>query len=176
MVEATVAVTQPVVLVASAVDVDRHAVDTRTGKGVHHLLVEGVAIGHQSPLEAAALNLTAALHNVASHERLAAHGVDEHRCRVDMSGNLVEHLEEIAQRHLGGSKVFGTVAAAMPAGKVAAQRAFPEELPQGMLTAQALILQPCRLKCYFLRAIHCGHKDKQKISKHHQRESRFFFT
>ena len=47
--------------------------------------------------------------------------------RVDVRPDLVHHAEEVGHRHVGHEGRDATIAAAVPAGHVAAQRALPEE-------------------------------------------------
>ena len=47
--------------------------------------------------------------------------------RIDVRPDLVHHAEEVGHRHVGHEGRDATIAAAVPAGHVAAQRALPEE-------------------------------------------------
>ena len=96
---------------------------------------QGHAVGHHAPRIAAARNLGAGLFEVPANQHFAAREDNQHIGGIDVRRNLlVEHLQEVGQRHIRNAGVHAAVAAAMAARKVAAQRTLPKERIETVLT------------------------------------------
>ena len=124
--EAVAVATHPVVIVLKAVQADGgrpHAGSQQPRQP----LGEKQSVGDDAPGKFAAVKLAATGLNVRAHKRLATGEDDEHLVRVDVRPDLVHHAEEVGHRHVGHEGRDATIAAAVPAGHVAAQRALPEE-------------------------------------------------
>ena len=84
-----------------------------------------VIVNH-SPRKTFGINRCSALLQVGTHQRLAARYDDENLVWIDIWRNLVEHAEEVAERHIALCGGGATVATAVATVEVASQRTLPE--------------------------------------------------
>ena len=91
----------------------------------------GEPVRHHAPRVAAFLDFLAAFLEVGAHQRFAAGNHHDKVFRVDMRGQLVQYAHEVFARHVGDG-VLDAVAAAVQTVQVAAERAFPEKVREGV--------------------------------------------
>ena len=117
-----------IVLALEAVEADRDAPQTGVDEPLQTLLGEGQTVGDQAPRIAAAGDLAPGEFQILAQEDLAAGKNDQHGSGVDMRRDLlVEHAEEIVERHVLHAGVDAAIAAAMTAREVAPEGTLPKE-------------------------------------------------
>lgn len=129
------------VVVGEPVERDGDRMEPRAQQRIEAPGVERHAVRNHAPRIFAPVELASDPFEVAAHEHLAAREDDEHLVRVDMGRDLrIEHTEEVRGGHIRRSGLRAAVASAVPAGEVAAQRAFPEERTQ-FVAGDAVVLE-----------------------------------
>ena len=123
----------PGVLFPEAVEADGGGVDAAGKQAVETPAVEQDAVGDHAPGVFALVEFFPDFLQVTPHERLAAGEDDERGMGIDVRGEAVDYAQEIGSGHVLELGTDAAVAATMQARRVAAQRAFPEKLPEPVL-------------------------------------------
>lgn len=132
MFEALSMAAHPVMVIFEAVEADGDGAQAILAQLVEFLFGEQHAVGHHAPHEAFFGDFAATFGQIATHERFAARSDDHHARRIMAGPDVVEHFQEISDRHVGSLRECTAVATAMTAVEVAAQGAFPKQLSQLM--------------------------------------------
>lgn len=116
-----------------SVDADRHRTQPRSHERGKTFARESQAVGDHTPHISATRDLLAGAFQIVAHEHLAAREYDKHLLRGDMRRDLlIEHMQEIVERHILLGNICPAVAAAMAARQITPQRALPKERRQAM--------------------------------------------
>ena len=120
-----------VVAFLEAVEANRE----RAQPGIQQLGVafgrHGKAVADHSPGVAALLDFHAAFFEVLTHQGFAAGNHYDKVLRVDVRGEFIQHAHEVFAGHVGDG-IFHAVATAVQTVQVAAERAFPEKVSEGV--------------------------------------------
>ena len=123
-----------VVFAFEAVETDRNAAQSGVEQASQARFGQGHAVGDHAPRIAAAGDFGSGTLQIVAHQHLAARKDNQHLGGIDMGRDLlVEHLQEVFERHVGHTGVHAAVAAAVTARKVAAQRTLPKERREPVL-------------------------------------------
>ena len=144
--EALFVTTHPVVRLFQAVETDAHRVDARLQESLPTLWCEMKPIGHHSPREPLFVNGPSAYLEIAPHQGFAARDNHKHLVGICLLSNTVEYTQKVFLGHVLVFWKHLTVATAMAASQVAAERALPEELPERVLLAGDCLLSPPELE------------------------------
>ena len=117
--------------ILKAVETDRNGSQPRIHQTSQAVGVERQTVGHHPPGIAPAGNLPAGFLQIAAHEHLSAGKDQQNIFRAVVGRNLlIEHLQEIRQRHVRHAGIDPTVAAAVTARQITTQRTLPKERTQ----------------------------------------------
>lgn len=117
-----------------AVETHRHRAQAGIHQAAQPRVVEGHAVGHHTPRIAPAGHFGPRDLQIGPHEHLASRKDKQHAAGIDMGRDLlVQHPQEILQRHILHPRIDTAVAAAMTAGQITAKRTLPEECTQPVL-------------------------------------------
>ena len=108
-----------VMSILKAVETDRNGSQPRIHQTSQAVGVERQTVGHHPPGIAPAGNLPAGFLQIAAHEHLSAGKDQQNIFRAVVGRNLlIEHLQEIRQRHIRHAGIDPTVAAAVTASQI----------------------------------------------------------
>ncbi len=121
--------TEMVVVRFEAVKADRERAESCVQEFHEAFGRHGKSVRDHAPGVAAFLDFLAAFFEVRAHQRFAAGNYYDKELGIDVRGKLVEHAHKIFAGHVGDG-VLDTVATAVQAVQIAAERAFPEKVSE----------------------------------------------
>ena len=140
----------PVMVVGQSVDAEGHGVEMGVEEAPEPLGGEQESVGDHAPCEAAFMESASTFLQVVAHQRFAAGNDDENLRGIGVGSNVVEHTEEVFARHVGSRHHLATIAPAMAAMHVAAQRTLPEQLSEWVAIDDVAPDDAFHLECHTL--------------------------
>ena len=130
VVETALAFSESIVRVAQTVEADGDAAHARIHQLFVHGLIVSPTIADNAPRESVLPQLSSAVGQVGTHQRLAACNDNQHRVAFEFGFKRFDGIQEILEWHVLVARRGQTVRAAVLAIEIASLRAFPKEVVQ----------------------------------------------